>query len=201
MGRITAADPRALSGVGVAIGLAVVVVAFLLAGVPAAGGALAVVGGIALVRRSSRAQRSKEGEPTFLFVLLAQGGRSAPGLLLRLPSGGGDAGRLRAGGWRVLEPPVNGPLTPLGRVAVEFDGDDRLRVRDLAGVRGAHTEAARGNAVPHGWGAAAQELGYVVLLAVPEGEEYPLRHDGTVRAPTLGAYALLRGTPSGRLRA
>lgn len=200
MGRITTADPRALRGVGVGIGLAVVVIAFVLAGIPAAGGALAVVGGIALVRRASRAQRGRAGEPTFLFVLLAHRGRSAPGLLLRLPAGGADAGRLRAGGWTVLEPPVNGPLTPPGRVAVEFAGDDRLRVRDLAGVSGAHTEATRENAVPRGWGAAARELGYVVLLAVQEGEEHPLRHDGAVWTPTLGAYALLRGTPPGRPR-
>ncbi|WP_149084028.1 MULTISPECIES: hypothetical protein [Microbacterium] len=200
MGRSRTAEPLAGRRVGAGVGLAVVVVAFLLAGLPWAGGALAVAAGIAIVRRSSPSQRAEGREPTFLFVLVAHGDRRAPGLVLRLPAGGGDARRLRAGGWSVLEPPVNGPLAPPGRVAVEFDGDDRLRVRDLAEVWGAHTEAARENAVPHGWGNAAEELGYVVLLAVHEGEEHPLRQDGAVRSPTLGAYAILRGTPSGRRR-
>ncbi|MGX1584012.1 hypothetical protein [Microbacterium sp. PF5] len=184
-------------GARVALGAGVVVVAFLVAGTPAALGAFAVVVGFGAVRR---ARRRPERLPrlTFTFAVVDVGGDGAPCLLLSLPPDADEtvAEVLRAHGWSTLEPPVNGPVAPVRRVGVEFRGDDGLRLRDLGVPGPAYAEAMRRGAVPGGWGAAAERTGWVLLLAVPE-QAWPLDPDRTVRSPVLGAYGLLHGSRAG----
>ena len=196
MAQTRTADADRLRGVGLGIGVVVVVLGFLLAGWTGALGAFAIVIGFGTVRRARR-RRTRSPRPSFTFAVLDVGGDSAPCLLLRLPPGAEEpeAELLRAHGWSTLEPPVNGPLAPVRRVGVEFRGDHDLRLRDLAAPGAAYAEAVRRGTVPRGWGAAAERTGWVLLLAMTE-HEAPVGPDGTVRAPVLGAYGLLHGSPA-----
>ncbi|KJL25285.1 hypothetical protein RN51_00732 [Microbacterium oxydans] len=174
---------HALAVCGVALG-------FLLGGFPGAFGVFIVVVGIAAVRRAGRQQASiPRLECTFLIL----GGGEVAIAAMRFRVGDGDPERmtehLRGRGWSLLEPPLEGPLGAFGRVGVAFQGDRSLAVRDLHGRGAAPTLLAdRVSALPPGWGRAAQESGYVLLL-VDDGAE-------PGAAPALGTYAVLEGLGS-----
>lgn len=173
-----------------AFGLCVagVVLGFFLGGFQGAFGAFVVAVGVMSVHRA-RAKQASIPRAACTFVVLNRGGLPLATMLLRMPDGSAEAmaDHLRERGWSTLEPPLDGPLTPVGRVGVAFQGDRSLTVHDLGGI-GARPLliADRVTALPSDWGRAAQQSGYVLLL-VEEDVDAP----GT--APTLGAYALLQG--------
>lgn len=173
-----------------AFGLCVsgVVLGFFLGGFQGAFGAFAVAVGVMSVRRA-RAKQASIPKAACTFVVLNRGGLPLATMLFRLPDGSaeGTTDHLRERGWSTLEPPLDGPLTPVGRVGVAFQGDRILTVHDLVGIDARPLLIAdRVTDLPSDWGRAAQRSGYVLLL-VEEDVDAP----GT--APTLGAYALLQG--------
>lgn len=110
-------------------------------------------------------------------------------MLFRVPDEvEGITDHLRDHGWRTLEPPIDGPLSPVRGVGVEFRGDQNLLVYDVRGMN-ARTSliADRLTDLPAGWARAAADSGYVLLL-LDEGGAVP------GATPVTGAYALLRGT-------
>lgn len=166
---------------GVALG-------FLVGGFQGAFGAFIVAVGVLAVRRA-RGKQEFIPRAACTFLVLNRGGLPLASMLFRMPDGGveGIADHLRERGWSILEPPLDGPLTPVGRVGVAFQGDRVLTVHDLGGM-GAQPilTADRVTDLPLDWGRAAQQSGHVLLL-IDEGVDAP----GT--APALGAYALLQG--------
>lgn len=171
---------HALAALGVALG-------FLSGGFPGAFGAFVVVVGIAAVRRARRQHASiPRSECTFLVL----DGVGVAIAAMRFRMGDGDPERmtehLRERGWSLLEPPLDGPLGAFDRVGVAFQGDRSLMVRDLHGFGvGPTLLADRISDLPRGWGRAAQESGYVLLL-LDDGAE-------PGAAPVLGTYAVLEG--------
>lgn len=170
-----------LSVSGVALG-------FLVGGFQGAFGAFVIVVGVAAVRRARRHQTSIP-KAACTFEVLNRFDLPIATLVFRPADD--DVTRmtdhLRERGWSVLEPPLDGPLAPVGRVGVAFQGDRSLVVHDHAGPRARPCLIAdRVSGLPVDWGRAAQESGYVLLLVDDRGSR-----PGTV--PTLGAYARLQG--------
>jgi len=165
---------------GVALG-------FLLGGFPAAFGAFVVCVGILSVRRS-RTPRHSIPRAACDFVVQASDEQRIAMMLFRLRDDGEDVREhLRAHGWSMLEPPLDGPQVPVRGIGVEFLGDRSLVVHDVRGVVAREVLIAdRLTEVPAGWGRAAEESGYVLLL-LDDVAKLP------ATAPRIGAYAVLRG--------
>ncbi|PRB18267.1 hypothetical protein [Microbacterium sp. MYb62] len=173
-----------------AFGLCVsgVVLGFVIGGFQGAFGAFVVAVGVMAVRRARRNQASIP-RAACTFLVLDRSDDPVAAMLFRLPDGDTEAvtDHLRERGWSTLEPPLDGPLAPVGRVGVAFQGDRILAVHDLRGI-GARPIllADRVTDLPPDWGRAAQQSGYVLLLVEEAGT-------APGAAPSLGAYALLQG--------
>jgi hypothetical protein len=173
---------------GVALG-------FFLGGFQGAFGAFIVAVGVVAVRRA-RGKQASIPKAACSFLVLNRVGVPLATMLFRLPDGSaeGVAVHLRESGWSILEPPLDGPLTPVGRVGVAFQGDRILAVHDLGGSgAGPLLIADRVTDLPPDWGRVAQQSGYVLLL-IEDGANAP------GAAPALGAYALLQGVDHARRR-
>ncbi|MBT2495928.1 hypothetical protein J7E45_09935 [Microbacterium sp. ISL-59] len=169
-----------------------VVLGFVLGGFQGALGAFAIAVGITAVRHARR-RRASLPRLACRFLVLGGGDQPIAAMLFRMPDDDAEeaADHLREHGWSTLEPPFDGPLAPVNGVGVEFRGDRGLVVHDLRGLGGRPSLIAdRLTALPPGWGRAAEESGYVLLLT-DDGRSAP----GWM--PVLGAYALLRGTRAG----
>lgn len=185
------ADPTRSSLLRGAAAAALVVGALLLAGVPAALGIAVILLGVGLLSRAGARPATAPPRAGASFLVHEHSAGRLPIILMRLPDDGEGVEALRRRGWTTIEPPMNGPLAPVRRLGVEFDGHDGLVVRDLQAPLTPPVLAARATSPPPaGWGRAAQDAGCVLLL-LDDGRA-PV---GSVAA--LGGYALLRGVPGG----
>lgn len=172
-----------------AFGLCVsgVALGFLLGGFQGAFGVFLVAVGIMAVR-GSRTRRASIPRAACDFVLRGTDEQPIATMLFRLRDDtDGMREHLRTHGWSLLEPPHDGPLTPVRGVGVEFRGDRSLVVHDVRGIRPHETLIAdQLSGLPANWGRAAEESGYVLLLVDDGGT-------ASATASGVGAYALLQG--------
>jgi len=169
-----------LAACGVALG-------FLLGGFQGALGALGIAIGLTMLARARRRLASiPRAACTFL---VREGAQPIATMLFRVPDGPAEAmaDHLRDHGWGMLEPPFDGPLSPVHEVGVEFRGDHGLVVLHLRGLSPRRCLVAdQLSELPQDWARAAEESGFVLLL-LDDGRS------PTDGVPMRGAYALLRG--------
>lgn len=169
-----------LAACGVALG-------FLIGGFQGALGAFGIAVGITMLARARRRLASiPRAACTFV---VRDGAQPIATMLFRMPDGPGEAmtDHLREHAWGMLEPPLDGPLSPVHEVGVEFRGDHGLVVLHLRGLGTRRCLVAdQLSDLPRDWARAAQESGFVLLL-LDDGRS------PTDGVPMLGAYALLRG--------